>query len=185
VTFAPYDGMWRKPSPSLPRRDHECNYRLRAMKGMWKKPSPSLRQWDQRMVVGDVACFRCISLAFPMRPTVGSCPVPPRPSALRSLSECTQRLSSRLVIPTSRRPIKSRFTEAHNNKAMCLSQPKRLTWWVKTIPTYMLDSPTINFWCGIKPNNLSRHTLGSTLSSHTTHVISSATTIVVRVRSGF
>ena len=56
------------------------------------------------------------------------------------------------AIPTSRRPTKPRSTRAQPTKVSGLTQPKRLAWWVRTSPPYMLCSPTINFRCGTKSN---------------------------------
>jgi hypothetical protein len=88
-----------------------------------------------------------------------------RPSALIPLVRVAQQIPARPAIPTSWCPIRPRSTRVHNNKVLGLTQPKRLAYWVRTAPTYMLCSPAINFWCGTKPNNLPRHTLGPTLLS--------------------
>ena len=45
-----------------------------------------------------------------------------------------------------------RSTEAQPTKATGLTQPKRLAWWVRTAPPYILGSPTINFRCETKFN---------------------------------
>jgi hypothetical protein len=75
-----------------------------------------------------------------------------RPSALIPFVRVVQRNPAWPAIPTSRHLTRPRSTGAHNNKALGLNQLKRLVCWVRTAPTYMLCSPTINFRCGTKPN---------------------------------
>jgi hypothetical protein len=43
------------------------------------------------------------------------------------------------------------FDGVHNNKDLGLTQSKRLAYWVRTAPTFILCSPTINFRCGTNP----------------------------------
>jgi uncharacterized protein YndB with AHSA1/START domain len=63
-----------------------------------------------------------------------------------------------------------RFDGVHNNKNMRLTQPKRLVRWVRTAPTFMLWSPTINFRCGTN-STISPVTHRAQLFHHmTTHV---------------
>jgi hypothetical protein len=70
-------------------------------------------------------------------------------------------------VPVSQQP---RSDGVHNNKNLGLTQPKRLAWWVRTAPTFMLCSPTINFRCGTN-STISPVTHRAQLFHHmTTHV---------------
>jgi hypothetical protein len=54
-------------------------------------------------------------------------------------------------LPLCQRLNRPRSNRVHNNKNLGLTQPKRLPWWVRIAHTFMLYSPTINFWCGNNP----------------------------------
>jgi hypothetical protein len=56
-----------------------------------------------------------------------------------------QRNSDREFIPMCRRLNRPRSDGVHNNKSLGLTQPKRLAWWVRTAPTFMLCSPHNQF----------------------------------------
>jgi hypothetical protein len=63
------------------------------------------------------------------------------------------------IIPTRQCLNRPRSNGVQNNKDLSLTQPKRLTWWARIAPTFMLCSPTINFWCvffNCQKKNLSR-----------------------------
>jgi hypothetical protein len=54
-----------------------------------------------------------------------------------------QRNLVRSTIPTSRRPPSLKSTGAHNNKVLGLTQPKRLSWWVRSTLTYIVPPPSV------------------------------------------
>jgi hypothetical protein len=75
-----------------------------------------------------------------------------------------QRNLARPAIPTSRHRSGLRSTGAHSNRPWPNSTQKT-SLMGEDCPHLYVVHPTINFWCGIKPNNLPRHTLGPTLPS--------------------